>query len=58
MGKKESEPSKILVKIIPINDMTPVIVNKTCLKLWQGGSAFLTSEYLGSLISWRFVYIM
>ncbi|XP_066901747.1 chondroitin sulfate proteoglycan 4 isoform X2 [Halyomorpha halys] len=48
-GNKESEPSKIIVKIIPINDMTPVIVNKTCLKLWQGGSSLLTSDYLAAV---------
>lgn len=46
---KISEPFDVWIVVQPINDEVPVLVNKTILNVWQGGSVILTSSYLASM---------
>ena len=44
---KTSVPAILLIKIIPVNDETPKLVNNTELEVWAGSSALLTNQILG-----------
>jgi hypothetical protein len=46
---KTSVPATLLIKIIPVNDETPKLVNNTELEVWAGSSALLTNQILGKL---------
>ncbi|KAG7201656.1 hypothetical protein KM043_004386 [Ampulex compressa] len=47
-GEKTSEPFDVWVIVQPINDEVPVLVNKTKLDIWQGGSIILSSAILAA----------
>ncbi|XP_046827516.1 chondroitin sulfate proteoglycan 4 isoform X1 [Vespa crabro] len=46
---KISEPFDVWIVVQPINDEVPVLVNKTKLSVWQGGSVILMSSYLAAI---------
>lgn len=46
---KTSEPFDVWVTVRPVNDEIPVLVNRTQLNIWQGGSVILTSENLAAV---------
>nr|XP_003707909.1 PREDICTED: chondroitin sulfate proteoglycan 4 isoform X2 [Megachile rotundata]XP_012151709.1 PREDICTED: chondroitin sulfate proteoglycan 4 isoform X2 [Megachile rotundata]XP_012151710.1 PREDICTED: chondroitin sulfate proteoglycan 4 isoform X2 [Megachile rotundata]XP_012151712.1 PREDICTED: chondroitin sulfate proteoglycan 4 isoform X2 [Megachile rotundata]XP_012151713.1 PREDICTED: chondroitin sulfate proteoglycan 4 isoform X2 [Megachile rotundata]XP_012151714.1 PREDICTED: chondroitin sulfate len=48
-GDKISEPFDVWVIVQPVNDELPVLVNKTGLTVWQGGSIVLTSDSLAAV---------
>ncbi|XP_043505299.1 chondroitin sulfate proteoglycan 4 isoform X1 [Polistes fuscatus] len=48
-GDKISEPFDIWIVVQPINDEVPVLVNKTKLNVWQGGSVVLMPSYLAAV---------
>ncbi|CAK9831143.1 Chondroitin sulfate proteoglycan 4 [Anthophora retusa] len=48
-GDKTSEPFNVWVRVEPVNDEIPVLVNRTKLNVWQGGSITLTSESLAAI---------
>ncbi|XP_022241093.1 chondroitin sulfate proteoglycan 4-like [Limulus polyphemus] len=45
---KESAPSTIHVRVTPINDEVPYLVNNTGLEVWEGSSASITSRHLAA----------
>ncbi|XP_076354877.1 chondroitin sulfate proteoglycan 4-like [Tachypleus tridentatus] len=45
---KESAPSTIHVRVTPINDEVPYLVNNTGLEVWEGSSAPITSRHLAA----------
>lgn len=45
-GQKRSIPLTIPIKIIPLNNQKPKLVNNTGLILWEGGSAVITNSML------------
>lgn len=48
-GDKASEPFDVWVTVQPVNDEVPVLVNRTKLVVWQGGSVTLTSDSLAAV---------
>ncbi|KAK2583832.1 hypothetical protein KPH14_009726 [Odynerus spinipes] len=48
-GDKISEPFDVWITVQPVNDEMPVLVNRTKLNVWQGGSVALTSSYLAAI---------
>ncbi|KOC68137.1 Chondroitin sulfate proteoglycan 4, partial [Habropoda laboriosa] len=48
-GDKTSEPFNVWVTVQPVNDEVPVLVNRTKLIVWQGGSTTLTPESLAAV---------
>jgi len=46
---KMSEPFDVSIIVQPVNDEIPVLVNKTKLNVWQGGSVILTSTNLAAI---------
>ncbi|XP_076245402.1 chondroitin sulfate proteoglycan 4-like protein [Calliopsis andreniformis] len=48
-GDKPSEPFDIWVTVQPVNDEVPVLVNRTKLNIWQGGTVTLTSDNLAAV---------
>ncbi|XP_011875001.1 PREDICTED: chondroitin sulfate proteoglycan 4-like [Vollenhovia emeryi] len=48
-GDKMSEPFDVSVVVQPVNDEIPVLVNRTKLNVWQGGSVTLTSANLAAI---------
>lgn len=48
-GDKTSEPFDVPVVVQPVNDELPVLVNRTELIIWQGGSAVVTSANLAAV---------
>lgn len=48
-GDKMSEPFDVSIIIQPVNDEIPVLVNRTKLNVWQGGSIILTSTNLAAV---------
>ncbi|XP_012280685.1 chondroitin sulfate proteoglycan 4 [Orussus abietinus] len=48
-GEKSSESFLVRVHVQAVNDEIPVLVNKTDLRMWQGGSLALTSAQLAAL---------
>ncbi len=53
---KTSVPATLLIKIIPVNDETPKLVNNTELEVWAGSSALLTNQILGKLTIFKIPY--
>lgn len=48
-GDKTSEPFDVTVAVQPINDEVPVLVNRTRLNIWQGGTVVLTPADLAAV---------
>lgn len=48
-GDKTSEPFDVPIAVQPVNDEIPVLVNRTKLSVWQGGSVVVTSANLAAL---------
>ncbi|XP_076221129.1 chondroitin sulfate proteoglycan 4-like protein [Nomia melanderi] len=48
-GDKTSEPFDIWVYVEPVNDELPVLINRTKLNVWQGGSIVLTPGSLAAI---------
>ncbi|XP_017754048.1 PREDICTED: LOW QUALITY PROTEIN: chondroitin sulfate proteoglycan 4 [Eufriesea mexicana] len=48
-GDKTSEPFDVWVTVEPVNDEVPVLVNRTKLTVWQGGSIALTPDNLAAV---------
>ncbi|XP_050584236.1 chondroitin sulfate proteoglycan 4 isoform X1 [Bombus affinis] len=48
-GDKTSEPFDVWVTVQPVNDEVPVLVNRTKLTVWQGGSIALTPDKLAAV---------
>jgi len=48
-GDKTSEPFDVSVIVQPVNDEIPVLVNRTKLNVWQGGSIILTPTNLAAV---------
>lgn len=48
-GDKTSEPFDVPVVVQPVNDELPVLVNRTTLNVWQGGSVVVTSANLAAI---------
>ncbi|XP_043510308.1 chondroitin sulfate proteoglycan 4 [Frieseomelitta varia] len=48
-GDKTSEPFDVWVTIQPVNDEVPLLVNRTKLTVWQGGSITLTPDKLAAV---------
>lgn len=48
-GDKTSEPFDIWVYVEPVNDELPVLINRTKLNVWQGGSIVLTPSSLAAI---------
>lgn len=48
-GEKNSESFDVWIKIVPINDEVPVVVNKTKFSIWQGGSMVITKNILAAI---------
>jgi len=46
---KMSEPFDVSIIVQPVNDEIPVLVNRTKLNVWQGGSLILTSTNLAAI---------
>lgn len=47
-GEKSSEPFKVWINVLPINDEKPIVVNKTRFSVWQGGSVIINNEMLAA----------
>lgn len=48
-GDKMSEPFDVPIIVQPVNDEIPVLVNRTKLNIWQGGSVILTPTNLAAV---------
>lgn len=48
-GDKISEPFSVPIIIQPVNDEVPMLVNRTKLNVWQGGSVVLTPANLAAM---------
>ncbi|XP_033328605.2 chondroitin sulfate proteoglycan 4-like protein [Megalopta genalis] len=48
-GDKTSEPFDVWVNVQPVNDELPVLINRTKLYVWQGGSIPVTSTNLAAV---------
>lgn len=46
-GQKRSFPVTMPIKVLPINDQKPKLVNNTGLTMWEGGVAVITNDMLG-----------
>ena len=50
---KSSVPAVVKVKVIPVNDETPVLVNNTGLEAWAGSKVIITADRLGKIILFK-----
>ncbi|XP_014468132.1 PREDICTED: chondroitin sulfate proteoglycan 4 isoform X2 [Dinoponera quadriceps] len=48
-GDKSSEPFDVSITVQPVNDEIPVLVNRTKINVWQGGSVVVTSANLAAV---------
>lgn len=48
--EKESVPATVKIKIIGVNDQKPYLVNNNGLELWEGASAIINSNNLGTFL--------
>lgn len=49
IGDKKSEPIRVSVVVLPVNDHVPKLVNNTGLEMWEGGTAIITNSMLGKI---------
>ena len=49
-GTKTSMPAKMIIRILPVNDEIPYLVNNTGLEVWPGSTTPITNHHLGKLI--------
>lgn len=47
-GKKESLPATVQIKVRPVDDERPVLVNNTGILVWQGSTTLLDNNQLGA----------
>lgn len=52
-GQKRSFPVTIKIKVLPVNDQNPKILNNTGMTMWEGGTAVITNEMLGKINFFR-----
>ncbi|XP_030746194.1 chondroitin sulfate proteoglycan 4 isoform X2 [Sitophilus oryzae] len=45
---KKSEPVKVSVRVVPVNNHVPKLVNNTGLEMWEGGEAVITNNMLAA----------
>ncbi|XP_012264856.2 chondroitin sulfate proteoglycan 4 [Athalia rosae] len=48
-GDKASEPFDVRIEVLPVNDEVPLLINRTTLNVWQGGSVPITAADLAAL---------
>ena len=48
-GSKTSMPATLIIRILPVNDETPVLVNNTGLEVWAGATTPITNRHLGKI---------
>ena len=46
-GTKTSMPAELIIRILPVNDEMPVLVNNTGLEVWAGSTTPITNRHLG-----------
>ena len=46
-GTKTSMPATLIIRILPVNDEMPVLVNNTGLEVWAGSTSPITNRHLG-----------
>jgi len=46
-GERDSLPATVRVKVLPVDDEKPVLVNNTGIKLYEGAVIVIKSEQLG-----------
>ena len=46
-GTKTSMPATLIIRILPVNDEMPVLVNNTGLEIWAGATTAITNRLLG-----------
>lgn len=47
-GTKTSMPATLIIRVLPVNDEMPVLVNNTGLEVWAGATAPITTRHLGN----------
>ena len=45
---KTSVPASLQIRVIPVNDQLPVLVNNTKLEMWAGATVPITTTLLGA----------
>ena len=48
-GTKTSMPATLIIRILPVNDEMPVLVNNTGLEVWAGSTTPITTRHLGKI---------
>ena len=48
-GMKTSMPATLIIRILPVNDEMPVLVNNTGLEVWAGATSPITNRHLGKM---------
>ena len=48
-GMKTSMPATLIIRILPVNDEMPVLVNNTGLEVWAGATSPITNRHLGKI---------
>ena len=48
-GDKTSQPVELWINVQPVNDELPILVNRSIINVWQGGSVVLDSGRLASV---------
>ena len=51
-GTKTSMPAELIIRILPVNDEMPVLVNNTGLEVWAGSTTPITTRHLGKIHTW------
>lgn len=47
-GQKRSIPVNIMIRVLPVNNQHPVLVNNTGVIMWEGGTTIITNSMLGN----------
>ena len=48
-GMKTSMPATLIIRILPVNDEMPILVNNTGLEVWAGATSPITHRHLGKI---------
>ena len=48
-GMKTSMPATLIIRILPVNDEMPILVNNTGLEVWAGATSPITNRHLGKI---------
>ena len=46
-GTKTSMPATLIIRVLPVNDEMPLLVNNTGLEVWAGATTPITNRHLG-----------